>query len=130
MEYLAGESDDGWLRDDFDRRLTLEFHGSRLISDGGILIHRELDGAIGLTDLAGAVLLKCRRGKNPCHRLIDLFRQSVFGRLAGDSIVAKRPVRWLFRLSGDRIGRSVGGILDNTSFNASCSCHFWIVPGG
>jgi len=83
MEHPAGESDDGSLRVDFDRRLKLEFHGSRITSDAGILVHRELDDALGLTDLAAAVLSECRRGKNTRHLLAGLFRQSVFGRLAG-----------------------------------------------
>jgi hypothetical protein len=83
MEHPAGESVDGALRVDFDRRLKLEFQGSRITSDAGILVHRELDDVLGLTDLAGAVLSECRRGKNTRHLLTGLFRQSVFGRLAG-----------------------------------------------
>src|SRR6516225_7255222 len=83
MGHPTGESDDGPLRVDFDRRLRLEFHGSRITSDAGILVHRELDDAIGLTDLAGALLSECRRGKNTRHLLTGLFRQSVFSRLAG-----------------------------------------------
>jgi hypothetical protein len=83
MEHPAGESDDGVLRVDFDRRLKLEFHGSRITSDAGLLAYRELDDALGLTDLAGAALSECRRGKNTRHMLTGLLRQSVFGRLAG-----------------------------------------------
>ena len=83
MEHPTGEPDDGALRVDFDRRLKLEFHGSRITSDAGILVHRELDDTLGLTDLAGALLSECRRGKNTRHLLTGLFRQSVFGRLAG-----------------------------------------------
>jgi hypothetical protein len=83
MEHPAGESDDGSLRVDFDRRLKLEFHGSRITSDAGLLAYRELDDALGLSDLAGAALSECRRGKNTRHLLTGLFRQAVFGRLAG-----------------------------------------------
>jgi Transposase DDE domain group 1 len=83
MEHPAGESDDGSLRVDFDRRLRLDFHGSRITSDAGLLAYRELDDALGLTDLAGEALSECRRGKNTRHLLTGLFRQSVFGRLAG-----------------------------------------------
>ena len=83
MEHPAGESDDGSLRVDFDRRLRLEFHGSRVTSDAGLLAYRELDDAMRLTDLAGAALSECRRGKNTRHLLSGLLRQSVFGRLAG-----------------------------------------------
>jgi Transposase DDE domain group 1 len=83
MEHPTGEADDGSLRVDFDRRLRLEFHGSRITSDAGILAHRELDDVLGLTDLAGAMLSECRRGNNTRHLLTGLFRQSVFGRLAG-----------------------------------------------
>src|SRR5438270_7958711 len=83
MEHPAGESDNGALRVDFDRRLQLEFHGSRITSDAGLLAYRELDDALGRWDLAGDCLSDGRRGKNTRHLLTGLFRQSVFGRLAG-----------------------------------------------
>ena len=83
MEHPAGEADDGALRVQFDRRLRLEFHGSRITSDAGLLPYRELDDVLSLTDLAGDVLSDGRRGKNSRHLLSGLLRQSVFGRLAG-----------------------------------------------
>ena len=83
MEHPAGESDDGPLRVGSDRRLKLEFHGGRITSDAGLLACRELDDALGLTDLAGGILSECRRGRNTRHPLAGLLRQSVFGRLAG-----------------------------------------------
>jgi hypothetical protein len=83
MTNLAGESNDGALRVDFDRRVMLQFRGSVVTSDAGLLVHRELDDALGLTDMAGEVLADERTGRNGRHALAGLFRQSVFGRLAG-----------------------------------------------
>ena len=83
MAHLAGESDCGALRLDFDRRLKLEFHGSQITSDAGLLAFRELDNALGLSHMAGNVLTATRTGRNSRHGLVAQFRQAVFGRLAG-----------------------------------------------
>ena len=83
MRYATGEARGLPLRPPFDRRIKLEFHGAKITSDGGLLAYRELDDAFGLTDVAITQLLEGRRGKNARHTLGGLFRQSVFGRLAG-----------------------------------------------
>jgi len=83
MAYPMGETKLEPLRVDFNRRVKLEFHGSDISSDGGLLPYRELDHALGLTELSGEVLFEARRGKNTRHLLVGLLRQSVFGRLAG-----------------------------------------------
>ena len=81
--YAAGEARELALRPTFDRRIKLEFHGARITSDGGLLAYRELDSALGLTNVAITQLLDGRHGKNVRHQLGGLFRQSLFGRLAG-----------------------------------------------
>ena len=67
----------------FDRRARLEFRGTQLSSDGGLLVRREMDDVLGLSDLASGPLNDSRRGKNTVHRLDGLFRQSVYGQACG-----------------------------------------------
>ena len=83
MADATGEAKEPSLRVAFDRRLKLEFHGARITSDGGLLAYRELDDALGLTATAVSALAEGRRGRNVRHRLLGLFRQAVYGRLAG-----------------------------------------------
>jgi hypothetical protein len=79
----TGEADTGALRLDFDHRLLLQFRGSAITSDAGLLPYRELDDAVGLTETGANTLADARTGKNGRHRLAGLLRQSIFGRLAG-----------------------------------------------
>ena len=93
MDHPEGAGSKRADRVEFDRRVHVEFRGAQLSSDGGLLVMRELDDALGLSDLAAKALRDTRRGKNTVHRLDGLFRQSVFGRLAGYEDVndADRP---------------------------------------
>src|SRR5271167_3410767 len=72
----TGEANRGALRLDFDRRLLLQFRGSAITSDAGLLPYRELDDAVGLTDTAANTLADSRTGKNIRHLLGGLLRQS------------------------------------------------------
>ena len=77
---VTGETISAPLQVRFDRRLKLQFHGAKLSSDGGLIVFRELDDALGLTEMASWELRDTRTGKNSRHNLLAMFRQSVFGR--------------------------------------------------
>ena len=98
----AGESRNPHLRVDFDRRLKLEFHGSKVTSDAGFIAYRELDDALGLTEVAGGLFQDSRTGKNGRHGMVGQFRQSVYGRLGGyddvndaDRLGRDPAMRWI-----------------------------------
>ena len=52
----TGEADKGGLRLDFDRRLLLQFRGSTITPDAGLLPYRELDDAMRLKDMGADTL--------------------------------------------------------------------------
>jgi hypothetical protein len=102
MAHPAGETESDAPRLNFDRRLKLEFHGSSVTSDAGLLPFRELDDVLGLMVIAGQNLADARTGRNGRHDLIGMLRQSVFGRLAGyedvndaDRLGRDPAMRWI-----------------------------------
>ena len=111
---VTGESISGFLRVDFDRRLKLQFHGAKLSSDGGLLLYRGLDEALGLTRMVSWELRDSRTGKNFRHDLLAMFRQSVFGRLAGYEDVNDAE-----RLARDPVMRLITGQRGFDRFAAS-----------
>jgi hypothetical protein len=80
----TGEAAGAALKLDFDRRLRLRFRGSVITSDAGLLAYRELDHAVGLTDMVGDVLADGRTGKNGRHALVGIV-----------AAVGVRTARWL-----------------------------------
>ncbi len=98
----------------FNGFLKVDFQGSRVTSDGGLLLVRELHERLGLGKLIDEHLTDLRQGANKKFRLADLARQSVYSRLAGyedlnDAVrVSANPI---FRLLGSKKNWDRGGAL-------------------
>jgi hypothetical protein len=67
----------------FNGFLKVAFQGSRVTSDAGLILVRELDERLGLETLISQHLEDTRQGLNTQFSLADLVRQSVYSRLAG-----------------------------------------------
>ncbi|MBM3797336.1 MAG: hypothetical protein FJW31_25560, partial [Acidobacteria bacterium] len=83
--------------------LKIDCQGSRVTSDGGLILVRELDERRGFGDLITQHLTDSRRGKNTQLPLADLLRQSVYSRIAGYGDVNDAE-----RLSQDPAFRLIG----------------------
>ena len=71
------------LKVGFNGSFRLEFHGSIVTSDAGLLPYRDLDEAFGLFDSVSKDFSDVRTGRNIQHGIENLLRQSVCSRLAG-----------------------------------------------
>jgi hypothetical protein len=78
-----GDGEKTPLRLQFNPKVRLEFRGSTITSDSGLLPFRELDDALSLASMASDYLQESRTGRNIRHHLVPLLRQSVYSRLAG-----------------------------------------------
>ena len=87
----------------FNASLKIDFQGSRVTSDGGLILVRELDERLGFGELIERHLVDRRQGKNTQFPLADLLRQSVYSRLAGYEDVNDAE-----RLSQDPTFRLIG----------------------
>ena len=67
----------------FNSQLRVEFRGATVTSDAGLLLPRALDEPLGLGALIERHLTDPRSGRNRQFPLVDLFRQSIYSRLAG-----------------------------------------------
>ena len=78
-----GEACKDALQVGFNRAIRLEFHGTRLSSNGSLIAHRDLDDAFTLTSSGAGNQFDFRAGSNIRHSMTALLRQSVYSRLAG-----------------------------------------------
>jgi len=98
-----GERQNGPFQLSFNASLKVDFQGSRVTSDGGLILVRELDERLGFGDLIAQHLTDSRHGKNTQLPLADLLRQSVYSRIAGYEDVNDAE-----RLSQDPTFRLIG----------------------
>src|ERR1700681_4243645 len=101
----VGETQNRPFQLSFNSALRVEFQGARVTSDGGLILVRELDERLGLSELMDHHLSDSRRGKNIQLPLADLLRQSIYSRLAGYEDVndaARLSQDPTFRLIGSR----------------------------
>ena len=69
-----GDANEDDLQVGFDSRLKLQFVGSQVTTDAALLAYRELDEALGLTEMGTEVLSDSRQGSNKQHQLLPLLR--------------------------------------------------------
>jgi Transposase DDE domain group 1 len=79
----VGEAPNQPFQLSFNASLKIDFQGSRVTSDGGLILVRDLDERLGFGELIQQHLTDSRRGKNTQFAFVDLLRQSVYSRLAG-----------------------------------------------
>ena len=73
-----GEKQNKPFQFSFNGLLKVDFQGSRVTSDGGLILVRELDERLGLGELIAQYLSDPRSGCNAQLPLADLLRQSVY----------------------------------------------------
>ena len=95
-----GESQKQGFQLSFNRFLRVAFQGSRVTSNGGLILVRELDERLGFGELVEQHLSDSR-ASNARLPFADLLRQSVYSRLAGYEDVndaeqlSRDPTFWL-----------------------------------
>jgi hypothetical protein len=73
-----GEKQNQLFQFSFSSSLKVDFQGSCVTSDGGLILLRELDERLGFGELIEEHLTDPRRGKNTQFPFVDLLRQSVY----------------------------------------------------
>ena len=105
----------------FNGFLKVGFQGSRVTSDGGLVLVRELDEHLGVNQLIEQHLTDPRRGNNTQLPLADLLRQSVYSRLAGYEDVNDAE-----RLSQDPTFRLIGSEKTGGRLNKH-ALYYWLL---
>jgi len=113
----VGDAKSGPIRLSFNPQLRVEFRGATVTSDAGLLLPRALDEQLGVGALIERHLTDPRSGRNRQFPPVDLFRQSIYSRLAGyeDTNDAERlAVDPTFRMLASRERRETSVALTST----------------
>ena len=65
------------MKMDFESSIKLEFNGTKVTSDGGLLAYRDIDDALGLFNSVSTIFSDIRTGRNIQHDMPTLLRQSI-----------------------------------------------------
>ena len=65
------------------RRVQVDFKGGEVTSDAGLLLIREVDRRLGLTERAARRLVDKRQKCKVRHEVLGMLRQRVYGLVAG-----------------------------------------------
>jgi Transposase DDE domain group 1 len=113
----VGDAESRPIRLSFNPQLRVEFRGATVTSDAGLLLPRELEERLGFSAVIERHLGDPRTGRNCQFPLADLFRQSIYSRLAGyeDTNDAERLAEDpTFRMLASRERRATSVALTST----------------
>ena len=101
-----GEKESEPFQFTFNGFLKVAFQGSRVTSDAGLILVRELDERLGLEAILTEHLSDSRHGLNTQFPLPDLLRQSIYSRLAGyedlNDALETRGVQYAIRIPANK----------------------------
>ena len=96
-----GEGQEGSLKLHFDGHLRLEFRGAKVTSDAGLLVVRELDEVLGLTDMAGEKISDNRTGT---------YKRQSQGNISSYTTLWWFPFVYVSLWGTPRLSTSIGGL--------------------
>ena len=120
-----GESNKDEYRVNFSSNIKVCFQGTQLSSNGGLLLYRDLDESLGMTEKIAKHLIDHRTGKNIRHSLLGLLRQSIYSRLSGyedinDAEVTMHDPSFRYAIGGAATEKAAASASEMQTFETRC----------